>query len=75
MMRGTDYRISKITAEKKSEDGIDLLIMKSFWNYRAYEQGVRRVGRYNEPCSRYILTDIELIDKQQQATLMMQLGK
>ena len=42
-------------------DGIDLLIAKQFRNERALHQGYARVGRYNEPCTRYSICK-ELVD-------------
>ena len=47
LMRGVDYH----TPEYKV--GIDLLIARDFPSTRAYEQGLGRVGRYSEPCTRY----------------------
>ena len=47
LMRGVDYH----TPDYKV--GIDLLIARDFPSTRAYYQGLGRVGRYNEPCSRF----------------------
>ena len=49
-MRGVDYR---------STYGIDLMIAKQLSNKRAYEQALGRVGRYGEPCSRYMDEGLE----------------
>ena len=49
-MRGVDYR---------STYGIDLMIAKQLSNKRAYEQALGRVGRYGEPCSRYMIEGLE----------------
>ena len=54
LMRGVDYRL-KETQVFDGKDGIDLLVACSFSNERAYQQGLARVGRYNEPCTRYRL--------------------
>ena len=61
LMRGVDYRLRKQGSEPES-DGIDLLICASFSNKRAYIQGLARVGRYNEPCSRFKLIDVQMVD-------------
>ena len=45
-MRGTDFRVSTEEEPKSETDGIDLLIAQSFSNYRAFDQGRARVGRY-----------------------------
>ena len=47
LMRGVDYHTPNY------EVGIDLLIARDFPSTRAYEQGLGRVGRYNEPCTRF----------------------
>ena len=47
LMRGVDYHTPDY------EVGIDLLIARDFPSTRAYEQGLGRVGRYSEPCTRY----------------------
>ena len=49
-MRGVDYR---------SSYGIDLMLAKQLSNKRAYEQALGRVGRYGEPCSRYMVSGLE----------------
>ena len=60
LMRGVDYRLKETQLlQDEDYDGIDLLIACPFSNSRAYQQGLARVGRYNEPCTRYILKDIE----------------
>ena len=73
LMRGIDYRLKKTVGSM--EDGIDLLIMRSFSSQRAVEQGLSRVGRYNEPCRRYKLKSIELLDTQAAAELNMKIAR
>ena len=60
-MRGIDYRLKGTIG--RAADGIDLLIMRSFSSLRAVEQGLSRVGRYNEPSVRFKLSNIDLVDK------------
>lgn len=56
LMRGIDYRIDVDKGTKLSpDDGIDLLVAKMFSNERALLQGYARVGRYTEPCTRYVM--------------------
>ena len=49
-MRGVDYRCT---------DGIDLFIDATSSNERAYLQALGRVGRCDDPYSRYIRGDLE----------------
>jgi hypothetical protein len=53
-MRGFDYR-----AKTK---GITLIIAAPFSNQRQALQGLNRVGRFGDPCKRYIAKDTLLID-------------
>ena len=46
LMRGVDYHAP-------GGVGIDLLVATDFPSTRAYQQGLGRVGRYGEPCSRF----------------------
>ena len=56
LMRGIDYRIGVDKGTKLGpDDGIDLLVAKEFSNERALLQGYARVGRYTEPCTRYVM--------------------
>ena len=71
-MRGVDYRLADTTG--KQADGIDLLILRSFSSQHAAEQGLSRVGRYNEPCARYKISKVELIDKRAEAELNMKIS-
>ena len=62
LMRGVDYR--------SDPHGIDELIANQFPNKRAYVQGLGRVGRYNEPCGRFIITGLnDTVDKEQKEAL------
>ena len=77
LMRGIDYRLQE-TGEKQGtedEDGIDLLVTCPFSNTRAYQQGLARVGRYNEPCSRYGLKGKPRVDEQQVRQLEAKLSR
>lgn len=56
-MRGIDYRASTL--------GISLIITMPFANTREAQQGLNRVGRFGDPCKRYIVKGIELVDKKQ----------
>lgn len=53
-MRGVDYRSPLI--------GIALIIGKSFANSREADQGLKRVGRFKDPCHRIALEGIPLVD-------------
>ena len=72
LMRGIDYRLKGTIG--RAADGIDLLIMRNFSSLRAVEQGLSRVGRYNEPCARYKLSKVELVDKRAEAELNMKIS-
>ena len=72
LMRGIDYRLKKTEGSK--DDGIDLLVMRSFSSKRAVEQGLSRVGRYNEPCRRYKLESVGLLDTEAEADLNMKIA-
>ena len=61
LMRGIDYRFSTEVPQSET-DGIDLLVARSFSSHRAYDQGRARVGRYREPCKRFILSCVEPVD-------------
>ena len=63
LMRGIDYRLKEMQAFD-GEDGIDLLVACPFSNERAYQQGLARVGRYNEPCTRYRIKGVPKVDEQ-----------
>ena len=53
-MRGLDYR--------SYENGILLIVMKSFRHQREMIQATNRVGRGGDKCRRIIIGDIDLID-------------
>lgn len=53
-MRGFDYRSNK---------GITLIVAASFDKRRSAMQGLNRVGRFGDECKRYLVKDIELVDK------------
>ncbi len=53
-MRGIDYRAPL--------NGITLIVAKSFENSREADQGLKRVGRQNDPCYRILLKSVPLID-------------
>ena len=53
-MRGIDYRAPV--------NGITLIVAKSFENSREADQGLKRVGRQNDPCHRILLKGVPLID-------------
>jgi hypothetical protein len=54
-MRGVDYR-APLT-------GITLVIALSFNHEREATQALARVGRYKEPCARYLVEGVELVDE------------
>jgi hypothetical protein len=56
-MRGVDYR-APLT-------GITLIVALPFRHEREATQALARVGRYKEPCARYLLDGVDLIDKLQ----------
>ena len=72
-MRGVDYRMGE-KGDTENNDGIDLLLAAPFSNERAFEQGLARVGRYTEPCTRYILSGIDNVDKLQENKLTLKLA-
>ena len=74
LMRGIDYRL-KETQALDGKDGIDLLVACPFSNERAYQQGLARVGRYNEPCTRFILKGVPKVDEQQVRRLEAELAR
>ena len=53
-MRGIDYRSEKI--------GANLFLASSFANQRDVMQALGRVGRNGDPCARYGLKGVDLID-------------
>ena len=53
-MRGIDYR--------SPQYGITLIVTKSFENAREADQGLKRVGRQDDPCARIILKNVPLIN-------------
>ena len=55
LMRGMDY--------KAPEHGIALLIANALSSERLLDQALGRVGRYGEPCDRYKLGDLVLVDQ------------
>lgn len=57
-MRGIDYRSPEV--------GITLIVGKSFKNTRESQQGLKRVGRYSDPCQRLLLEGVPLVDPQQE---------
>jgi hypothetical protein len=57
-MRGIDYRCERVP--------MHLVISKSFDCTREALQGVARVGRFGDPCTRIIFDGIELVDKMKQ---------
>ena len=64
-MRGTDLR-----AENK---GICLVIAKPFETERDLEQGLARVGRFNDSCERLILAGVEKVDRDSDVKMMAKL--
>jgi hypothetical protein len=59
-MRGFDYR--------SPTKGITLIIAASFDHQRQATQGFARVGRFGDPCKRFILKDVPLVDKAKEIT-------
>jgi hypothetical protein len=70
-MRGLDYRSATVP--------IHLIIAKSFDTERGALQGLNRVGRFGDRCTRVRFTDTALINKAAagkiRATLVIALGK
>ena len=63
--RGIDYRAAEGTR------GIALFVMSACDSERAYVQLLGRVGRYKEPCLRYVWDKLESeIDIYKQATML-----
>ena len=60
MMRGLDYR---------SASGFILVIATQLKNHRAFMQALGRVGRYEEPCERYIEPGLEPVDNVAETTM------
>ena len=52
-MRGVDYRAST--------HGISLVIADSFENHREATQGLCRLGRFQDPCRRYLVSGVDLV--------------
>ena len=48
---------------KAPEHGIALLIANALSSERLLDQALGRVGRYGEPCDRYKLGDLVLVDQ------------
>ena len=70
LTRGVDYRAAKGTP------GIALLVMSASPNERAYLQLLGRVGRYREPCKRFIWDQLAApVDLDQQIALLAKLRK
>jgi hypothetical protein len=65
-MRGVDYRSSK---------GITLIIAASFANQRQAMQGLNRVGRFGDPCKRYIAKGVDLVDLDQNRSYIASLNQ
>ena len=53
-MRGINYRAPSY--------GITLIVAKSFENAREADQGLKRVGRQDDPCDRILLKNVPLIN-------------
>ena len=51
LMRGLDYQTNE-------PDGIALLLAEPFASPRALKQALGRVGRFDEPCKRYMLESV-----------------
>ena len=68
LARGIDYRAAKGT------EGIALFVMSSAKSERAYVQLLGRVGRYQEPCLRFVWNELdEVIDCYEQALMLQKL--
>ena len=66
-MRGIDLR-----APIK---GVTLVIARSFSCQRNADQALMRVGRYGDPCHRFIAEGLALVDEKKQAELTRRLYK
>ncbi len=53
-MRGIDYRAPNV--------GLSLIVAAPFENPREAIQGFHRVGRFQDPCKRYIVEGIKEVD-------------
>ena len=70
LARGVDYRAAAGTA------GIALLVMHTCPSERDYVQLLGRVGRYKEPCKRFVLSGLEqTIDVIAEAQLISRLRR
>ena len=68
LARGVDYRAAEGTI------GIALLVMSACESERAYVQLLGRVGRYKDPCRRFVWSNLSyVIDQKAQARLICQL--
>jgi hypothetical protein len=43
-----------------------LVVASSFENHREASQGLYRVGRFSDPCTRYLLQGVSLVDSEQE---------
>ena len=69
-MRGLDYRASS------NKHGICLLVCSPFCNRVNYHQGLMRVGRYGDQCTRYINSKmIKEVDAIQSSTYKANIRK
>ena len=68
LIRGIDYRSAPGTK------GISLLVMSSVGNQRAYLQLLGRVGRFKEPCQRFVWNELsEVVDSYEEAKMWARL--
>ena len=73
LMRGVDYRVGEQEAYDRT-DGIDLFLGLPFGYSCDFEQAAARVGRHNDPCTRYISCDNPGVDKVKEAELQLDLS-
>ena len=73
LMRGVDYRVGEQDAYDET-DGIDLFLGVPFGYSCDFEQAAARVGRHNDPCTRYISSDNPGVDKVKEAELQLDLA-
>jgi len=66
-MRAIDYRAP--------ETGVSLVVAKSFSHTRQSLQGLGRVGRNGDICNRVRLSNIELVDKENEILYQAKLMK
>ena len=59
-MRGHDYKM-----DDSNKEGIALFLQKPFSCKRTFLQALGRVGRYGEPCKRYVKKDLEIINSEE----------